>query len=313
MQKKRRLMMQIKIYTLLSGDFKTSHFIRIGENHNISLYVGKDEIGRYAFDFRGRFKIARTKSSEVISVTHINSGDENFIRFSLENPALLEYFCTFCEDLITSTQVISDDETAYQTLRARYFSWKQLFKPNHGNLTEIEVMGLIGELLFLRDKMIPTKGLDVALESWIGPEKTHKDFSYDNDWYEVKTINFGKESVHISSIEQLDGSNEGYLTVYSLERMSPSFNGIKLNVLVNELIPMIRPSHHKETFLAKLSLYGFDFSPENDNLVYDLKSVASYRVDNADFPRITRDLLPDPIIKVQYDIRLSEIERFKVL
>ena len=170
--------MQIKIYTLLSGDFKASHFIRIGENHNISLYVGKDEMGRYAFDFRGRFKVARTKSSEVISVTHINSGDEKFIRFSLENPALLEYFCTFCEDLITSTQVISDDETAYQTLRARYFSWKQLFKPNHGNLTEIEVMGLIGELLFFRDEMIPTKGLDAALDSWIGPEKTHKDFSY---------------------------------------------------------------------------------------------------------------------------------------
>ena len=76
--------MQIKIYTLLSEDFKASHFIRIGENHNISLYVGKDEMGRYAFDFRGRFKVARTKSSEVISVTHINSGDENFIRFSLE-------------------------------------------------------------------------------------------------------------------------------------------------------------------------------------------------------------------------------------
>ena len=54
--------MQIKIYTLLSEDFKASHFIRIGENHNISLYVGKDEMGRYAFDFRGRFKVARTKS-----------------------------------------------------------------------------------------------------------------------------------------------------------------------------------------------------------------------------------------------------------
>lgn len=304
--------MQNKIYTLLSGDFKASHFIRIGENHNISLYVGKDEMGRYAFDFRGRFKVLRTKSSEVISVTYINSGDENFLRFSLETPALLEYFCTFCEDLITSTQVISDDETAYQTLRARYFSWKKLFKPNHGNLTEIEIMGLIGELLFLRDEMIPTKGLEAALDSWIGPEKTHKDFSYDNDWYEVKAINYGKESVHISSIEQLDGNSDGYLIVYSLERMSPSFNGIKLNTLVNELIATIRPSHHKETFLAKLSLYGFDFSPENDNLVYDLKSVSSYRVDSTDFPRVTKDLLPAPIIKVQYDIILSEIEKFKV-
>lgn len=312
MQKKRRLMMQNRIYVLLSGEFTASHFIRIGENHNIKLYVGKDELGRYSFDFRGSFKVTRTKSSEVISVTHIKCGDENFLRFSLENPALLEYFCTFCEDLLISTQVISDDETAYQTLRSRYFSWKQLFKPNHGNLTEIEIMGLIGELLFLRDKMIPNKGLDAALDSWTGPEKTHKDFSFDNDWYEVKTISFGKDSVHISSIEQLDGTNEGYLIIYSLERMSPSFNGIKLNTLVNELISVITSVHHKEIILAKLSLYGFDFSPENDNFVYDLKSIASYQITDEDFPRVTRELLPESIIKVQYDIILSEIERFKV-
>ena len=304
--------MQNRIFTILSGEFEASHFIRVGDNHNISIYVGKDEMGRYSLDFRGRFKVARTKSSEVISVTHINSGEENFIRFSLENPALLECFCTFCEDLLSSTHVISDDETAYQTIRSRYFSWKQLFKPNHGNLTEIEIMGLIGELLFLRDNMIPTKGLEAALDSWSGPEKTHKDFSYENDWYEIKTIHFGKESVHISSIEQLDSSNSGYLIIYSLEKMSPSFNGIKLNALVNEIIALISPAQHKETFLAKLSLFGFDFSPENDNYVYDLKSIVSYIVDSNEFPRVTKNSVPVSIIKVQYDILVSDLEQFKV-
>lgn len=304
--------MKSKIYALLSGEFAPSHFIRIGENHNINLYVGKDEQGRVSFDFRGRFKVSRTKSSEVISVTHLKCDDEIFLRFSLENPALLEYFCIFCEDLIMSTQIISDDETAYQALRLRYFSWKQLFKPNHGNLTENEIMGIIGEILFLRDEMIPSKGLEAALDSWTGPEKTHKDFSFENDWYEVKAINFGKESVHISSIEQLDGTNEGYLIVYSLERMSPSFNGIRLNVLVKELISVITSIHHKDLFLAKLGLYGFDFSPENDNFVYDLKSVVPYKVTEIGFPKITKELLPESIIKVQYDIILSEIETFKV-
>lgn len=305
-------MMQNRIFHILSGDFLASHFIRIGDNHNISIYVGKDEMGRYSLDFRGRFKIARTKSSEVISVTHINSGEENFIRFSLEKPALLECFCTFCEDLISSTHVISDDETAYQTIRSRYFSWKQLFKPHHGNLTEIEIMGLIGELLFLRDYMIPAKGIEAALDSWTGPEKTHKDFSYEDDWYEVKTVNFGKESVHISSVEQLDSNNSGFLIIYSLEKMSPSFNGIKLNSLVNEIIALLSPAQHKETFLAKISLFGFDFSPENDNYVYDQKSVFFYKVDSNNFPRIKKTSIPDSIIKVQYDILISELEQFKV-
>lgn len=269
-------------------------------------------MGHFSLDFRGKFKVARMKSSEVISVNHLNSGDENFIRFSLENPALLDCFCTFCEDLIESTQVISDDETAYQTIRSRYFSWKQLFKPDHANMNEIEIMGLIGELLFLRDKMIPAKGVDAALDSWTGPEKTHKDFSYEDDWYEIKTINFGKESVHISSIEQLESCNGGYLIIYSLERMSPSFNGIKLNALVNDLITMMSPTQLKETFLAKLSLYGFDFSLKNDNYVYDLKSVSSYKVENDNFPRVTRATIPDSIIKVQYDIIISDLEQYKV-
>lgn len=305
-------MMQINVYKLLSGEFKAGQFIRIGDNSRICLYVGRDELGRYAFDFRGCFKVARTKSSDVISVNHISNGEEMYFRFSLVNPELLEYFCTFCEDLVSSTQVMSDDEIVYQTLRTRYFSWKRLFKPNHGNLTEIEVMGLIGELLFLRDVMIPSKGAEAALESWTGPEKTRKDFSFDNEWHEIKTISYGRESVHISSIEQLDGSDEGYLVVYSLERMSPSFNGIKLNALVDDLASMLQTAQNKETFIAKLDLYGFSYSVEYDNLVYDLKSTCSYHVNTECFPRVTRELLPDSIIKVQYDILLSKIEQFKI-
>ena len=94
--------MQTKIFTILSGDIPASHFIRIGNNRNINIYVGRDEYGRYSFDFRGSFKISKTKSSEIISVSHINCNNDIFLRFSLERPSLLEYFCTFCEDLMSS-------------------------------------------------------------------------------------------------------------------------------------------------------------------------------------------------------------------
>ena len=305
-------MMQNKVYTILSCEFSAGHFIRIGENRNINIYVGRDDFGRYSFDFRGRFKIMKTKSSEVISVSHVACNEEIFLRFSLENPALLEYFCAFCEDMMSSILVINDCETAYQALRTRYFSWKQLFKPNHGNLSEKEIMGLIGELLFLKNVMIPEKGIDKALESWTGPEKTHKDFSFDDEWYEVKTISAGKDSVHISSIEQLDSSVSGSLVVYILEKMSTTYNGIKLNNLVNEIIESINSIHHKDYFLAKLALHSFDFSPENDSYVYNLKSLNIYQVEGDDFPRVMSDSLPNAITKVQYDIILSNIENFRV-
>ena len=97
-------------------------------------------------------------------------------------------------------------------------------------------MGLIGELLFLRDYMIPTYGEDNALLSWSGSELTHKDFSLKDCWYEVKAISTGKGSVRISSLEQLQSSIEGELAVFQLEKMSPVYDGVTINKLANGLL-----------------------------------------------------------------------------
>ena len=301
-----------EVYKTFREDFPSRHFIRFGDNRHLSLYIGRDDNARYSFDFRGIYKPVRISSSDVIAVEQYKDVDLLTLRFSLENNDLLEYFCTFCQDLLYSVKVTNDDETAYHTLRSRYYSWRQLFRPDNARLTESEVMGLIGELMFLKDYMIPERGIDVALESWMGPEKTHKDFSDQHDWFEVKTISFGKESVRISSIEQLDSDIDGTLVVYELEKMSPSFEGIRLNKLVNCIITLLVNTHQRETFMAKLQLYGFDFSIENDNLVFALRSKYMYGVDNETFPRLHRALLPDAITRAQYEILLTEIEPFKL-
>ena len=313
MNPKRRMMMNNNdIYKTFRDDFPSRHFIRYGENRHLSIYIGRDDDARYSFDFRGVYKPIKISSSDVIAVEQYKNGETLTLRFSLENNDLLEYFCTFCQDLLDSVRVINDDETAYHTLRSRYYSWRQLFRPDKANMTEAEVMGLIGELLFLKDFMIAERGIDIALESWMGPEKTHKDFSDKSDWFEIKTITFGKEIVHISSIEQLDSDIEGYLVVYELEKMSPSFDGIRLNQLVNGIISILTNTSQREIFMAKLQMYGFDFSNENDNLVYALRNERKYRVDTENFPRIHRTMLPDAIARVQYDLLLSEIETFKL-
>ena len=211
-----------------------------------------------------------------------------------------------------SVRVTSDDEAAYHTLRSRYYSWRQLFRPDNAPMTEAEVMGLIGELIFLKDHMIPERGIDVALESWMGPEKTHKDFSDQQDWFEVKAISFGKETVRISSVEQLDSDTDGTLIIYELEKMSPSFDGLKLNQLANSIIASLKNATQREKFMDKLQLFGFDFSNEYDNLVYALRSEHTYKVDTNNFPRIHRAMLPDAITRVQYELLLTEIEPFKL-
>ncbi len=301
-----------EIYKTFREEFPSRHFIRFGDNRHLSIYIGRDDDARYSFDFRGKYKPVRITSSDVIAVEQYKQGDLLTLRFSLENSDLLEYFCTFCQDLMDSVRVTSDDEAAYQTLRSRYYSWRQLFRPDNARMTEAEIMGLIGELLFLKDYMIPERGIDVSLESWMGPEKTHKDFSDQQDWFEIKTISFGKESVRISSVEQLDSDLDGTLVIYELEKMSPSFDGIKLNQLANNIIASLQSASQREVFIDKLQLFGFDFSNEYDNLVFALRGEHKYKVDTNNFPRIHRDMLPDAIARVQYDLLLTEIEPFKL-
>ncbi len=308
----RRLMMNNEIYKTFRKEFPSRHFIRFGENRHLSIYIGRDDEARYSFDFKGKYKPIKIASSEVIVVEQYKDRDLCTLRFSLVNSELLEYFCTFCQDLLDSVRVTSDDEAAYHTLRSRYYSWRMLFRPDNSRMTESEIMGLIGELLFLKDFMIPKRGVEVALDSWMGPERTHKDFSYKNEWFEIKSINSGKETVHISSIEQLDSNYDGHLVVYELEKMSPSFDGIKLNQLVNTTIKLLPNVSQRDTFMDKLQLYGFDFSNENDNLVFSLKSIRTYKVDANAFPKIKRVVLPYAITRVQYELLLSELNTFKL-
>ena len=104
------------VYKTFREDFPSRHFIRFGENRHLSLFIGRDDDARYSFDFRGKYKPVRISSSDVIAVEQYQDGDSMTLRFSLENSELLEYFCTFCQDLLDSVRVTNDDETAYQML-----------------------------------------------------------------------------------------------------------------------------------------------------------------------------------------------------
>lgn len=302
--------MKNEIYKIFAGDFRPGSYIRLGDNKNLSLYLGKDDSGNYAFEFRGKYSPVKISSSDVILVGQFKSKESYTLRFSLDNKDLLEYFCTFCEDLFESTKNINDDGVAYKQLSDRYFSWKKLFRPHAGAMSDTEIVGLLGELLFMDEHMIPEWGVPTALNSWTGPEKTHKDFSTDNVWYEIKTINSGKNTVKISSLEQLDSDIEGYLVVYDLEKMSPAFNGLKLNQLVQKLLHKMGVAYREE-FITKLSLYNYDFSPNYDNFVYSVVGYSTYEI-KGDFPRLSRKDIPTGIDKVQYEINLSEIEDYKL-
>lgn len=286
-----------------------SQYVRVSDTHPLELYIGKNEQGYPTLRYNGYFKPVKIVGNSMLEIKQVKTSTYYSLLFcfnSFENQSL---FYNFCADIIAQTELY-DGKDGYAEIVNRYTQWKKMFYSSSKTLNENEILGLIGELLFLRDFAIPKYGITKGLIGWSGPEPTHKDFSFDNLWYEIKTINSNKNSINISSIEQLDSDRDGNLIVYSLEKMSPSFQGIKLNALVNELLSIMTLDADRDLFLTKLKQVGYAYSEVYDNYVFNYICKDRYVV-SGDFPRIKSENLPVGIGKVQYEIFISQIVKYK--
>lgn len=286
-----------------------SQYVRVSETHPLELYIGKNEKGFPTLRYNGTFQPVKVIGNALLEIKQVKTSTYNSLVFSFASNENSSLFYNFCEDIINQTDNYKGND-GYTEIVNRYTQWKKMFYGSTKLLTENEVIGLIGELLFLKDFTFNIYGINNGLTGWSGPEPTHKDFSFGNDWYEIKTINSFKNAVNISSLEQLDSEDEGHLVVYSLEKMSPSFNGIDLNSLVGSIMKLITLDNDKDIFIEKLKQAGYSYNEVYDNYVYNFISRQSYLVSN-DFPRLKRDSIPSGIGKIQYEILLSMIEKYK--
>jgi len=290
---------------------KPNYFSRVDAEHVLELHIGLDEAGKKSIELRAKFVPRKILGTASLEVTQYKKDEYNTIRFSLIDDEISGLFYTFCEDLIEQTRNLKDKAEGYTAICNRFFQWKKLFVSSKKMvLTEPEIMGLIGEILFLNELFVKI-GETTALKGWSGQELTHKDFSYENTWYEVKTVSRGKPTVKISSLEQLDSDKPGELIIYSLEKMSPAYNGISLNKLILETVNKIRVEENRDDFLSKVALHGYEYSSFYDEFVFEVSNNSKYSV-NEDFPKLTKDLVPVQIAKASYELILAEIRDFEI-
>ena len=299
------------IEELFSEQFDPGYFKLIDRDHPLSLYIGADRDGHYAIEYRGDFNPIKVKSSTAIGVMHYDDVPQKSLVFSLLDSSMLSTFCAFCEDLVETSRSATDNKSGYALLVNRFYGWKKMFHQSKDLLDEKRIMGLIGELTFLDQKMIPRYGKSKALGSWTGSEKTKKDFSLDETWYEIKSITAGKPVVGISSYEQLDSDLPGNLIVYQLEKMSQEYNGINLNKLVKQIYKELDVDELKDLFLQKLSDAGYSFESVYDSYIYEIYEESTYEVCRS-FPCLRRDEKHDAISQVKYDLLLAKIDKFKI-
>lgn len=294
-------------------DFKNpNYFSRADRNHILDLHIGLDEKGRKSIELRAKFSPRKIKGSTAIEVNQYRRADYNTLRFSLIDDNLSGLFYKFCEDIIEQTRTVPDKSEGYAAIINRFHLWRKMFVPGKKVvMSESSIMGLIGEIMFMRGPLADRIGLSQALKSWSGQELTHKDFSYGDTWSEVKSISKSSTAVRISSLEQLDSDKNGELVVYPLEKMSEKYDGLTLNKIVVETMKMFSDVTERDLFLTKVAMQGYDYNDYYDYFVYAADQFRTYSV-TSDFPKLTKANISNAIIKAEYQIALNEIKDFEI-
>lgn len=287
---------------------ENSKYIRVDESHPLELYLGLDSEGNKTLRLNEKFDIQSVISSAKIAVHQYK--DKNNNSLLLSNMGDDGIFFQFCNDLIDTSRKC-EIEKGYQFILNRYYNWKKMFATNNELLSLQVIMGLIGELLFLRKFSFLNYGIRVGVVGWSGPEPTNKDFSYGKDWFEIKSLSANKSTVMISSIEQLDSVCEGTLVLFRLEKMSTSYEGISLNKLIWEIKSMLEDESTLDMFEEKLIQVGYSYAENYDESVFSLISIDAFKV-SENFPRLERNVIPSEISNVKYELDINSIEKFKV-
>jgi hypothetical protein len=173
------------------------------------------------------------------------------------------------------------------------------------------VRGLFAELNFLLELIdrVPTAAM--AVDAWLGPEKSHQDFIYGNTAVEIKSLSGAERStVSISSEDQLESLNdELFLRIYRLSDLPDAAGSRSLNQLVADVQTKLGDGETIEEFDRKLTLHRYAPLPDYDEPHFVVSERRTFRVANG-FPRLVRSGLPAGIAKTSYDIKLEAIDPF---
>lgn len=294
---------------------KPDTFKRVKPSHDLDIYRGVDMLGRDALLLITSSSPVAAKSSKSIEVISGRRKDKKFsLMFSLRDARYVDIFDCFCKDIIGASEAQSvADKDANIFFVNRYNKWAALFEKAPNDILSAEVVkGLIGEILVLKNILIPRLGEVPSMQAWMGPLSAPQDFIFENSWVEVKTISSSRDSVRISSVEQLDSPNCGQMAIVRLDPSNiAERDSLGINDLAEEMVSSLRGPEARNLFEEKLLAVGYCFNKRYDDIRFSFKKIDLYSV-SPDFPSIKRESIPPAILRVEYDISIPTIENFKI-
>jgi hypothetical protein len=302
------------------GDTSMLNVLRADPRHPLDFRIGRDARGRFAFQLEAQGMPLGTSAIEspagmdlVLERIGDNQGRLTLLLHDRED---FDIFRVLCGDLLDATRAIAhgDSLSAVNMLLGRLDQWqKVLARRRQGRLTQNEEMGLVGELMFLRDVLLKRNGIAPAITAWRGPYGDEQDFAVASAIIEVKTQGTTSDSwISVSSEDQLDISSGSIFLCHQCIAASTSVEHSEtLDGLIGELLTASASLPVSNSLLRT----GLDAAGWTEGAGYDkgwrLEDRSFYRVEDG-FPSIVRTDLRAGIARVRYQIAVAACHPFRV-
>lgn len=275
---------------------------------NSKLWLSRDHSNRKSLVFFCNFEPNYKFKSGSFDIIKSYNGNQWIISIVLTNDQEEDVFEFLLWDLFEATLGIFDEEHVFQTIYKRLINWSKLFENKENLLSREKIIGLIGELFFISNILYERFNLKEIIDSWRGPLGEDQDFTFSSEWDEIKTVKYGSDRIKISSIEQLDRSDLGFLNVIEIED-SNSQN--QASISLTSLIKDIRNRLNEDIdtlleFNRRLIQVGYKDDERYDQIRFLIKRIRNFNVTET-FPKITRVETRQEIVNLNYTLSISSL------
>lgn len=286
---------------------------RIDPNHPMDFFIGINGNGNDELALFTTIEPVCMQSSEALEVSkNIRKDGRWATQISSLDEKNEDVFSHLCVDLIEVSYNVTTEKEGLDVVTRRFVAWQRLFANLKNDLSISALKGMVGELSFLK-RLAKQIGWIDAVESWMGPEGTDRDFVVDEKWYEIKTISTGKDKVTISSLNQLEVDKIGNLVIYHVDKTSETdASAVSIVQLVNGIRTELKDLPiQQQKFESKLILLGYLNRESYEKIFFSMGETFYYIVDNS-FPRLVTSCVPSEVVSAKYELSINGIEKWKV-
>lgn len=286
-------------------------FLQIDTQHPLEWHIGYQSISQRTLLLVSDTEIGAIESSKSMIVSRRRRESDNrwTLSFELLRNEQQSVFAILCCDIIENSRPAANEGEALKLVINRYKQWSKLLETQRNALMdENSRKGLLGELLFLEQRMTSMASSLAAVQGWSGADKADQDFMYPEGWFEIKSIGASATGVTISSLEQLACEDAGELVIKRIDKVAPERTGaISLNDVVHRISSLLIDNVDAlDLFRSKLNAYGYIDLQEYSEQKYFCSGTQRFKIDKS-FPKLTTTNVPTQVTAAHYELDLTAL------